>query len=380
MKITREVFPLNTLEEIRIALRKRTIRSAVWKNQAENGAKCQDELFAYIGLMSEDECKAFINSVREAPFIPGLDLMWTEQVLNYFMLGDLPRNMKRSEDRCATFGEYARKNAKADPFHYYTDYARKSVDKQHWNLLPLGGSANYYSPSQVLRLAVAFRSSSELAEYISEKLFIKAADLEDCLSPTVKVPDALPVKPRQRKAHQKKVFLQIPDGAHVSIEVPKPEQAEVPKVTNVPEAAKVSPITEIPRRRRNPVVATAPMFARDRKQMRLTHEQAEQLAAIVKERYNGFGGTCSACQLARDTGVSKKTIAEYISKIRTNQSPSYGGHRPLTMEFLEKVKPQLSIFGGAATQSALAKKYGVSAQTVYRWSRIIRANAAKTTT
>lgn len=369
----KKVYPLTTPAEIRTALRKRTVQNSIWKDQAKSGVDCREELFAYIDLMSEDECREFLNSVREAPFIPEMGLMWTEEVANYLMFGDLPSNMRYSMDRCATFGEYVQRSTKIEPIPYRTDYVKKCVDKQHWYLLPLGGTANYYSPSQVLRLAIIFHHSSELAEYIAEKLFIKAADLEDCLKPTVKVPKPLPIKPRQRKTPQKKVVLQVPESACVSIDVPKPPEPELPKVAEVPK------VVEVPKQRRNPVVATTPMFANSGKPIPLTHMQAEQLTAVIKERYKKFGGKDTAAQLAKAVGVSEATIHNYIHKIRVQEELPFE-RREITPEFLENIKNRLAIFGGTESRESVAREFGVGVSAVSKWVKKIRANMAAATT
>lgn len=364
----KKVCPLTTPAEIRAALRKHMIQTSLLKTHAEEGARCRAELFSYIDFMSEDESKAFLNSVREAPFIPGMDLMWTEEVANYLMVGELPSNMKSSRYRCNN------RDLKIDPIPYRTDYVKKRVDKQYWDRLPLGGTANYYSPSQVLRLAIVLHDWSELAEYIAEKLFIKATDLEDCLKPTAKVPEPLPIKPRQRKTPQKKIVLQVPESACVSIDVPKPAEPEIPKVAEIPK------VVEVPKQRRNPVVTTAPMFARDNKSAPLRREQSEQLMAIIKERYRGFGGTLSVPDLVDITGISHKIIYGYIHKICLQDGLTTSAYHKITPEFLENVKTRLAIYGGNETQKSLAKAMDVSVSTVNRWTKMIRANMAAATT
>lgn len=309
--MAREVHSLESLSEIRTALRKRTVQAAIYKNQAENGARCQTALCAYIDLMSEEECKEFLDSVREAPFIPGMNMMWTEEVSNYLMFGDLPSNMRYSMDRCSTFEEYAKKSANIDPAPYRTEYVKKCVDEQYWNLLPLGGVANYYSPSQVLRLAIIFHSSSNMAQYIAEKLFIKAADLEDCLKPTTKVPKPLPLKPRHRKSPQKKVVLQVPEGARVSIDVHKGDTPVVPKLVELPKA-------EVPQAapRKNRLLKVTPAFAASDKAHRRSAKAIQELDAVIMARYKPFGGDCTALQLGEILGVNAATIYDRAYRIK----------------------------------------------------------------
>lgn len=386
----KKVYPLTTPEEIRTALRKRTVQNSIWKDQAKSGVDCREELFAYIDLMSEDECREFLNSVREAPFIPDMGLMWTEEVANYLMFGDLPSNMRYSMDRCATFGEYVQRSTRIEPIPYRTDYVKKCVDKRYWCLLPLGGTANYYSPSQVLRLAIIFHHSSELAEYIAEAFFIKAADLEDCLKPTVKVPKPLPIKPRQRKTPQKKVVLQVPESACVSIDVPKPAEPEIPKAAEVPK------VVEVPKQRRNPVVAAVPRFAAEGRSQ-LTPELSREIDSYIEAHYSRFGGSDTAQKIADDTGLTRHAICQRVHRINVRKAQESGTNKyaevhhnsgnvsvPIDVEKREKIfeaiKTRLRGFGGNDKAITLAKEFGVSDGTIYRFARQIRANMATATT
>lgn len=374
MKKMREMNSLSTPEEIRTALRKRTVQNTIWKNQAESGADCREELFAYIDLMTEDECKEFLNSVREAPFLPGMNMMWTEEVVNYLMFGDLPSNMRYSMDRCATFGEYVQKSTKIEPIPYRTGYVKKSVDKQYWDRLPLGGTANYYSPSQVLRLAIIFHSSSELAEYIAEKLFIKAADLEDCLKPTVKVPRPLPLKPRQRKRPQKRVVLQVPDGARVSIDVPE-SKSDVPEVNMpvIPKAAKVP-------KRNNPIVSIAPAYASEEDAPHDPKMTSDEINAYIKEHYTGFGGNETSSQIAKHVGISKAAAQSRIHNIRVKFGiPVDSGNNidsDKKAKAIEVIKTRSTWFGGKDGITVLSKELGMRYGTLYRLRNKIQASMA----
>lgn len=374
----KKVYPLTTPAEIRAALRKHMIQTSLLKTHAEDGAKCRAELFSYIDFMSEDESKAFLNSVREAPFIPGMDLMWTEEVANYLMLGELPSNMKSSWYRCNN------RDLKIDPIPYRTDYVKKCVDKQYWDRLPLGGTANYYSPSQVLRLAIVLHDWSELAEHIAEKLFIKATDLEDCIEPTAKVPEPLPIKPRQRKTPQKKVVLQVPESACVSIDVPKPPEPELPKIAEVPK------VVEVPKQRRNPVVATIPRFAAEGRS-RPTPELSREIDSYIEAHYFSFDGTDTAQKIADDTGLTRSAIYHRAERIKARKvqeagTNKYSGrsYRLIDAEEKEKIfeaiKTRLRRFGGKDSIIALAHEFDVSEASIYRFARQIRANMAAATT
>ncbi len=190
-------YPLDSLEKIRTALRKNTVQTAIYEKQAAAGSDQTNELLAYIGFMNEDECMAFLNSVREAPFIPNVNLMWTEQITEYLMVDEM--QLTRKNWRCGSYSnvrKYIESCCKGEEFSYTTGYIQRHIDKAYWNMLPRGWSAKYYRPSQVLKMAILFASDSDFCKHIAEKLFIKAADLEDCLSPVTKIPPALPALPK----------------------------------------------------------------------------------------------------------------------------------------------------------------------------------------
>ncbi len=361
-----KVYPLDTLANIRAALRKNTVQTAIYKNQAEAGGHQTDALLAYIGFMSEDECKAFLNSVREAPFIPNINLMWTQQIVEYLMLSNDAiitkfRTWCRAQDAIEFW-------CKDDEVSYSTKYVQNHVDKAYWHMLPKGWSAKYYHPSSVLKIAVIcekYTSMNNFCKYIAEKLFIKAADLEDCLVPTTKLPSPLPKLPEVEKPKRKKneiVLKDFPEGSHIAIDVPKPDQPVVPKVF------------ETPKLRHNPVVAATPRFAAGKGYTRRSKKQREEIDAILMARYAGFGGTDTARQLSELLGIPEGTVSSRVHMIR-EQNPQLPREkrRMITSEFLESIKARLACFGGTESKASLAKEFGVDYSTVSKWVKRIHA-------
>lgn len=143
----RSIKEVSSLSDVRTALRKHTIGQYL-KTQVECGARHIDELLTYVGFMSEDECMAFLNSVREAPFIPHINAMWTQQLTEYLMIGGA---LNWAEIRGRSVKEFI--NEFTDVYSYSTDYVKSHVGKEYWDLLPTSWSAKYYSPKQVLKIA-----------------------------------------------------------------------------------------------------------------------------------------------------------------------------------------------------------------------------------
>lgn len=235
----KKVYPLNTPEEIRTALRKSTVQTAIYKNQAESGRRRTTELLAYIGFMTEDECMAFLNSVREAPFLPNVNLMWTNQVAKYLMLSAYEVLRCNINLKITNISEIIDQSETGKIHGVY--HMREHVPEESWELLPQRGSAKYFSSSEVLRIAVKFENSSEICKHIAEKLFIKAADLEDCLQPVTTIPPALPELSKPEKVKRKKsevVLRDFPEGTHIAIDIPKSDQQVAPNVVEIPMGTK----------------------------------------------------------------------------------------------------------------------------------------------
>lgn len=371
-------FSLDSIQNIRTALRKRTTQTAIYKNQAEYGATwCQKELLAYVGFMSEEECLEFLNSIREAPFIPDLNVMWTDEVADYLMFGEMPNNMKEQTQNEGG-ADHFNKVTGIEPVPYKTSYIKSRVDERYWHLLPLGWCANYYAPSSVIRLAVYFHRESHIAQYITEKLFIKAADLEDCLKPTARLPPALPRKDRVRKVSRKNevVLKDFPEGSHISIDLPETGKPVVPKVE---ENQKV---------RRNPVVTTQPMFAARDGRLRQNKQLSREINKTIETRHKGFGGDKTSQQLSEEIGISAYSIDRRIRMIRIRKAKADGSDKYAELHYnsgrigklpketresmLEAIKTRMNWFGGKDNAITLAKEFGVSDMSIYYNARKIR--------
>ena len=303
------VFPLSSKSEIRTALRKRTVQTAIYKKQAESGRRCFEELFAYIGFMSDKECQEFLNSVREAPFIPGVNLMWTDQIAEYLML-DSYEVLRRS---------YGLKNmtvegcieAECPGRVYGTSYMKNHVPETSWGLLPRGWSAKYFTPQQVLRLAIRFENSSQICKHIGEKLFIKATDLEDCLTPVTEIPPALPVLPREVRLNRKNKIVMKDLAPGTKVEVSVSNKGE-PEVIQKKPARKVSIMRNNPR-----AAAIAPVCAADVNLGSTRNRQrSTQINASIAERYHSLDGTERAAKIAADLGISVASVYDRAYRIK----------------------------------------------------------------
>lgn len=369
----KKVYPLNTPEEIRTALRKSTVQTAIYKNQAESGRRRTTELLAYIGFMTEDECVAFLNSVRAAPFLPNVNLMWTKQVAEYLMLSAYEVLRRNINLKITNIDEIIDQSETGKIHGVY--YMREHVPEESWGLLPQRGSAKYFSPSEVLRIAVKFENSSEICKHIAEKLFIKAADLEDCLQPVTAIPPALPELSKTEKVKRKKnevILRDFPEGTHIAIDIPKSEQQVIPNVVEIPKAAKVRRV------RNNPIAEIAPAYASGEDVPHDHKMTSEEINAYIKEHFTGFGGNETTAQISQHVGMSKVAVRSRIHKIRVKFGiPVDSGNNidsDKKTKAIEVIKARSTWFGGKDGVVVLSKELGMSYGALYRLRNRIQAS------
>lgn len=255
------------------------------------------ELLTYIGFLSEDECRGFLDTIRPAPFIPTINLMWTEQVIDYLMLAD------RSADD---------EKVLSSGVPYATKYVRRHTPEDYWHMLPRSWAANYYTPSKVLLLAVHCRNENDFCKYVSEKLFIRAAGLADSVQPVTKLPEALPMlpKPMKRKVSNSVTLRNFNDGTNISVAV-KGGRPEVVRKERV----------RVSTPRRNPAIGVPPAFANSSERARYWKSPEgkalnREIEEIIKREYVGFGGTKKAEEIAEEFHLAKSTVHNRALEIR----------------------------------------------------------------
>lgn len=376
MQTQRIIYPLRSQAEVRTALRKRTVQTAIYKNQAEAGGRNTTELLAYVGFMTEEECQAFLNSAKEAPFIPNINMMWTQQVIDYLMLTDVRCIQHCVTDIISGAKEMVDKSFANDDVTYSTKVMQRHVDKAFWHLLPDGWGAKYYRPSQVLKIAINCVGVSDVCKHIAERLFIKAADLEDCLSPVTKMPPALPELPKTNKENGKTqiVLRDFPEGSRVTIDIPKSEEPIIPKVAKDLKSHRVS------KRQHNPVGATAPMFASDSGDKPKTPEKSNKaINSLILKEAKQFGGTKTVSEISDMTGIGQMAIHSRIYRLRKKypKKSTYVHVSAVTKQGLvEAVKTRMKCFGGNYTAADLSKEFDAPKDTIYGIARRIRKQMA----
>lgn len=384
MENTRQSYSLGSTSEIRSVLRRQVFDGYSSQHLLEFGIENSRELCAYVNFMSEEECMNLLNEVREAPFIPGINMMWTQQVVDYLMLGD-DRLIKRVQsDRFEP--------ALRAEISFPTEYVKSRVNKRYWDMLPNGWSAKYYRPSQVLKIAIRLAYHRRILPFekicscIAEKVFIKAVDMEDCLHPVTPVPPVLPADPRPERRNRKKneiVLRGFREGTRVTIDIPKAGQSVVPVVSERDENAKSA---EAPRQGRNPVVTTVPAFSARPKQRVRDKKRSQEINELIMAKSRSFGGTDSAKEVAELAGLSRKAVEHRISKLRKQygtpkfsercvlsadvapRSVGKGKYGRLPKEDSERlneaIRTRSVMFGGNTSYSALAKEFCVSPSAV----------------
>lgn len=367
-----------TLKNIRTELRKHTVQTAIYKNQPEAGSRRTAELLAYVRFMTEEDCKEFLDSVRPAPFIPNIGLMWTKQVVEYLMLTDRAclEHTPLSEIPVGAEKYVDGRLYNDGGVPYRTKYVMQHVPKEFWHMLPEGWTANYFTPSKVLKIAVCSYHINDLCKYIAEKIFIRAADLEDCLKPVTKLPPALPMLPKPQKKVSNSVTLRgFNDGTNITVSV---QEGGKPNVIRT-EKPKVS---EPPKQQRNPVIAATPMFSAENDgQNQPKGERSEEINAAIMARYKGFGGTDTARQIAESFGVTLDVIYSRAYALRKKNDRPPIGKQGLHLteekreEVLQAVKTRAIPFGGTDSYSTLAKELDVSEITIKRFVKKIHSQA-----
>lgn len=255
------------------------------------------ELLTYIGFLSEDECRGFLDTIRPAPFIPTINLMWTEQVIDYLMLAD------RSADD---------EKVLSSGVPYATKYVRRHTPEDYWHMLPRSWAANYYTPSKVLLLAVHCRNENDFCKYVAEKLFIRAAGLAESVQPVTKLPEALPMlpKPMKRKVSNSVTLRNFNDGTNISVAV-KGGRPEVVRKERV----------RVSTPRRNPAAGVAPAYASHSDRMKYWcspegRVRSQEINEIIKREYVTFGGSKSGIELAKELQLPQGSFYFRVFEIR----------------------------------------------------------------
>lgn len=309
-----------TLTDIRTALRKRTMKNTLYRTQPESGASETGWLWCYTGFMSEDDCRGFLNAIRPVPFIPNIDLMWTKQVIEYLMLTDdqcLDHRYRHQGIIRAEGYVNERLNEDDQGVPYTTKYVMEHTPREFWHMLPNSWTAKYCTPSKVLRIAVGSYYMNDFCKHIAEKLFIRAADLEDCMVPVTKLPPALPTlpKPQRGRVSNSITLRNFGDGTNISVAI-KGGRAEVTR-TETPAKPEVLP----PIPRQNPAAHVVPVFASHSdcvKYWKSPEGKAhnKEINEAIQREYKGFGGSKKGKELAEELHLTLQTFYDRASAIR----------------------------------------------------------------
>lgn len=338
--MTNKDFTMNPILGIRAALRNKLVSVSLDKDSAWWGARYFEELLTYTNLLKEEECKSFLNSIREAPFIPGIDRMWTGQVADYLML--------RNDHSVKKFGLDPKIMGSSAPITPTTAYLQRNVDKAYWDMLPKGWAAKYYSPSQVLKIAIRLRRENDFCQHVAEKLFIQASDLEDCLEPVTQLPPVPPKvsapEKKERERSNKIILSDFAPGTEVRISIPernedikpeiaaaKPKKVSLKKVSDPTRIEDIKPenVAAKPKKislkkvsdppRINPVAASQPMFSSS-KGTRYTDADIELIDSVIRKELRTFGGTKTWREVKDSLGVGVATMSKRVMALKAQMS------------------------------------------------------------